>query len=78
MPTNCEIYFDGNLDRVFYGGQIVSGRVELSLTKEKIVRGDFDYIYNVWFVFLSFFLISIILFVFLFFVISFITTSNQQ
>lgn len=39
MPTNCEIFFDGSADRVFYGGQVFSGRVELSLSKEKIVRG---------------------------------------
>lgn len=39
MPTQCEIRFDNEPDRVYYGGQSLSGRVTLSLTKEKTVRG---------------------------------------
>ncbi|KAJ6650030.1 hypothetical protein Bhyg_05273, partial [Pseudolycoriella hygida] len=33
------IYFDNNPTRVFYGGQLLSGRVVLKLFKEKTVRG---------------------------------------
>lgn len=39
MPTRCEIRFDNEPERVYYGGQLLSGRVTLSLTKEKTVRG---------------------------------------
>lgn len=39
MPTNCKITFDDNADRVYYGGQTVSGSVQLQLAKEKTVRG---------------------------------------
>lgn len=39
MPTHCEIRFDNEPERVYYGGQLLSGRVMLSLTKEKTVRG---------------------------------------
>lgn len=39
MPTQCEIRFDNEPERVYYGGQLLSGRVALSLTKEKTVRG---------------------------------------
>lgn len=39
MPTQCEIRFDNEPDRVYYGGQMMSGRVTLTLTKEKTVRG---------------------------------------
>lgn len=38
-PTSCDIYFDNNPSRVFYGGQLLSGRVVLKLFKEKTVRG---------------------------------------
>lgn len=39
MPTQCNIQFDNEPDRVYYGGQSLNGRVTLSLTKEKTVRG---------------------------------------
>lgn len=39
MPTNCEIKFNDNPDRVYYGGQRISGCIHLILAKEKIVRG---------------------------------------
>lgn len=41
MPhtTTCEVSFDDNPDRVYYGGQIVRGFVTLNLAKEKIIRG---------------------------------------
>lgn len=41
MPTNCKIIFDSNEERVYYGGQMIEGRVRLTLAKEKIVRGNY-------------------------------------
>lgn len=41
MPTNCEIIFENNDDRVYYGGQTIEGRVRLTLAKGKIVRGNY-------------------------------------
>lgn len=38
--TACVIEFDNNLQKVFYGGQLLSGRVTLTLHKEKTVRGS--------------------------------------
>lgn len=40
MPTNCEITFDNNEERVYYGGQSITGHVHLTLSKEKIIRGN--------------------------------------
>lgn len=40
--TTCEINFDDNPDRVYYGGQIVRGTVHLALAKEKTIRGNFS------------------------------------
>lgn len=37
--TTCLIEFDDNPQKVFYGGQLLSGRVTLQLHKEKTVRG---------------------------------------
>lgn len=37
--TTCEIVFDNNPNRVYYGGQTVSGTVTLTLHKEKTVKG---------------------------------------
>ncbi|XP_031621629.1 uncharacterized protein LOC116339736 [Contarinia nasturtii] len=43
--TTCEINFDNNPDRVYYGGQIVRGTVHLALAKEKLIRGIYiDYL----------------------------------
>lgn len=39
MPTQCLITFENNLEKVFYGGQLLNGHVELSLTNSKTVRG---------------------------------------
>lgn len=41
MPhtTTCEVTFDDNPDRVYYGGQTVRGFVTLTLAKEKNIRG---------------------------------------
>lgn len=40
MPeTECKIVFINNPDKVFYGGQLLSGRVELTLAESKTVRG---------------------------------------
>lgn len=46
MPhtTTCEITFDDNEDRVYYGGQVVRGRVQLVIKKEKTVRGSFKFL----------------------------------
>lgn len=45
MPhtTNCEVSFDDNPDRVYYGGQTVRGRVQLTLAKEKTIRGNYTH-----------------------------------
>ncbi|XP_055296096.1 arrestin domain-containing protein 1-like isoform X2 [Sitodiplosis mosellana] len=42
MPhtTTCKITFDDNPDCVYYGGQVVRGRVQLVLGKEKTIRGE--------------------------------------
>lgn len=45
MPTTCVISFD-NPDGVYYAGQLLNGTVELTLTKEKKVRGVFVKIYG--------------------------------
>lgn len=37
--TSCTIAFDNNPQKVFFGGQTLSGRVVLTLRKEKTVRG---------------------------------------
>lgn len=37
--TTCEIVFDNNANRVYYGGQTVGGSVTLTLHKEKTVKG---------------------------------------
>lgn len=37
--TSCTIAFDNNPQKVFFGGQTLSGRVVLTLHKEKTVRG---------------------------------------
>lgn len=37
--TTCLIEFDNNPQKVFYGGQLLSGQVSLTLHKEKTVRG---------------------------------------
>lgn len=39
MPTTCEITFDNNPMRVYVAGQVISGRIEIILTKLKILRG---------------------------------------
>lgn len=39
MPTECQITFPNNVEKVFYGGQSLVGRVDLSLTNSKTVRG---------------------------------------
>lgn len=41
MPTTCVIEFDNNSEKVFYGGQLLSGKVTLTTTKEKTVRGKY-------------------------------------
>lgn len=41
MPTNCEIIIENNEERVYYGGQMIEGRVRLTLAKGKIVRGNY-------------------------------------
>lgn len=41
MPTNCEIIFENNEERVYYGGQTIEGRIRLTLAKGKIVRGNY-------------------------------------
>lgn len=38
MPTVCKITFE-NANKVFCGGQLVIGHVELSLEKSKVLRG---------------------------------------
>lgn len=37
--TSCEILFDNNPNRVYYGGDIIKGSVIITLHKEKIIKG---------------------------------------
>lgn len=37
--TTCAIEFDNNPQKVYFGGQLMSGRVILTLHKAKLVRG---------------------------------------
>lgn len=46
MPTTCSINFPGNLEKVFYSGQLLSGTVRLTLTSQKEVRGVYVEIYG--------------------------------
>lgn len=45
MPTTCVIAFE-NPSRVYYAGQLLRGTVNLTLTKEKKVRGVYVRIYG--------------------------------
>lgn len=36
--------FDNNEQRVYYGGQMIEGRVRLTLAKGKIVRGNYPFL----------------------------------
>ena len=45
MPTTCEIIFE-NSQQVFYAGQLLRGTVNLTLTKEKKVRGVYVQIFG--------------------------------
>lgn len=37
--TSCEILFEKNPNRVYYGGDVVKGNVIITLHKEKIIKG---------------------------------------
>lgn len=39
MSTKCDIIFENNFDKVYYGGQLLSGQAIVTLAKEKSVRG---------------------------------------
>lgn len=39
MPTNCNIEFENNPNRIVYAGQLLRGTVRLTLTEEKNARG---------------------------------------
>lgn len=39
MTTQCDIVFDNNANKVYFGGQVVTGEVVLTLAKDKIIRG---------------------------------------
>lgn len=43
MSTDCSIHFVDNPAKVFYAGQLLSGRVELTFTDSKTVRGKHNY-----------------------------------
>lgn len=45
MPTRCQILFD-HPQKVYYAGEMLSGTVHLTLTKEKIFRGIYIRIYG--------------------------------
>lgn len=40
MKTSCDIIFNNNKNKVYFSGDLVSGRVCLNLVKEKTVRGE--------------------------------------
>lgn len=65
MSTRCEITFENNSNKVYYGGQLIVGKVHLTLVKDKILKGKkhlyFDYLFifiyslcNVFFMCISF------------------------
>lgn len=39
MSTKCDIIFENNFDKVYFGGQLLSGQAIVTLAKEKSVRG---------------------------------------
>lgn len=39
MTTKCDILFENNFEKVYYGGQLLSGQAIVTLSKEKSVRG---------------------------------------
>lgn len=39
MSTKCDIVFENNFEKVYYGGQSISGQAIVTLAKEKSVRG---------------------------------------
>lgn len=38
MPSKCEILFDNNVERIVYSGQLVVGRVILTLAEEESMK----------------------------------------
>ncbi|KAG4069549.1 hypothetical protein HA402_006915 [Bradysia odoriphaga] len=46
MSTKCDILFENNFEKVYYGGQLLSGQAIVTLTKEKSVRGIYVNIYG--------------------------------
>lgn len=41
MSTQCDIVFDNNVNKVFFGGQVVAGEVILTLAKDKTVKSKY-------------------------------------
>lgn len=46
MSTKCDILFENNFEKVYYGGQLLSGQAIITLTKEKSVRGKYIIVVN--------------------------------
>lgn len=40
MSESCEIVFENNPEKVFYGGQLLRGRVKLTLAEPVTVKGN--------------------------------------
>lgn len=44
MPSECKIIFEDNPDKVFYGGQLLSGHVEIIIDESKTAKGNIFWI----------------------------------
>lgn len=47
MPLECLIHFDDNPAKIFYAGQSLSGRVDVTFREPKTVRGKQCYQHSI-------------------------------
>lgn len=40
MSSQCQITFENSSNKVYYGGQVIVGKVHLTLIKDKTVKGS--------------------------------------